>query len=242
MKKVAILQSNYIPWKGYFDIISMVDEFIFFDEVQYTKNDWRNRNKIKTPNGSIWLTIPIKKGEHYKSLRIIDARINDLSWAKRHWDLIVQNYKKAPFFYEYRELFEELYLSKEETYLCEVNYKFIRAICNILGIKTKLSICTEYELIDGKIERLVDLIKQAKGTEYVSGPAAKDYIADERLFETAGIQMTWMDYSGYPEYPQCTPNFEHSVSILDLLFNVGSNAPQYIWGWREQKCLSRKED
>jgi hypothetical protein len=215
MKKVAILQSNYIPWKGYFDLINSVDEFIFYDEMQYTKNDWRNRNKIKSPNkdGYVWLSIPV----HYKFLgentqQIRDTLVSDYSWAKKHWNTIVQNYKKAPYFIEYRDIIENLYLGKEEKYLCEINYKFIRAINDILGIKTKISFSTDYKLIDGKTERLVDIIKQTGGMEYISGPAAKDYI-DEKLFEDANIKLTWADYSGYPEYSQLYPPFEHGISV-----------------------------
>jgi hypothetical protein len=193
MKKIAVLQSNYIPWKGYFDLINLVDEFIFYDEMQYTKRDWRNRNKIKTQDGSVWLTIPVyNKGYTQNFQKIKDTLISDTSWAKKHWESIIQNYKKAPFFNEYGEIIRNLYLEKEEKYLCEVNYKFIRVICNILGIKNKLSFSTDYKLINGKTERLVDLVKQANGTEYISGPAAKDYI-DEALFANADIKLTWMD-------------------------------------------------
>ena len=233
MKKVAILQSNYIPWKGYFDIIASVDEFIFYDEVQYTKRDWRNRNKIKTSNGLQWLSISVQsKGFQQDHQRIIDTQINDISWSTKHWKSIVQNYEKAPFFEEYRELLEDLYFANKETLLCTVNYKFIRSICKILRISTTISHSTEYTLVDGKTERLVDLVQQADGTEYISGPAAKDYI-DEDLFKKAGIKLTWMDYAGYPEYEQLYPPFEHYVSVLDLLFNTGSEAPFYIWGWRD---------
>ena len=228
MKKVAILQSNYIPWKGYFDLINSVDEFIFYDEMQYTKRDWRNRNKIKTPNGTVWLSIPVSdKGYQKNHQQIKDITIADFFWTKKHWNTIIQNYKKAQFFKEYSAFFEELYFAKEEKYLCEVNYKFIHAINNILGINTKISFSTEYTLIDGKTERLIDLVNQAKGTEYLSGPAAKDYI-DEKLFEKEKIKLTWMNYSGYPEYNQLYPPFEHGVSILDLIFSCGKNAADYM--------------
>ena len=235
-KTVAILQSNYIPWKGYFDIISSVDEFIFYDEVQYTKHDWRNRNKIKTHDGLLWLTIPVSnKGVLQGHQRVLDTQICDPAWAKKHWKSITQSYSKASFFDEYKELFEDLYLAKEELFLCEVNYKFIRAICGILGVDTALSHSTEYTpLTDGKTERLVDLVKQAKGTEYISGPSAKDYI-DEKQFEEAGIKLTYKDYSGYPEYTQFKKPFEHGVTILDLLFNTGPDASYYIWKWRNEK-------
>ena len=231
-KKVAILQSNYIPWKGYFDIIDSVDEFIIYDEMQYTKNDWRNRNKIKTPNGTQWLSIPVKTKGHISNLiRIMDAELVDGKWAKSHWNTIVQNYKKAPYFSNYSDVFEKLYAEcASEKLLCNVNYKFIYAIAEVLGIKTKISFSQDYGLIEGKTERLVDLVQKAGGAEYISGPAAKDYI-DAELFDDAGIKLTWMDYSGYPEYPQLNPPFEHGVSVLDLIFNCGADARKYMKGF-----------
>lgn len=235
MKKVAILQSNYIPWKGYFDIIDSVDEFIFYDEMQYTKNDWRNRNKIKTQNGLIWLTIPCEaKGVISGGQRICDTKITDKRWAKKHWNSIQNAYAKAPYFKEYKSYFEDLYKSCEnEEYLCKINYKFIYAINKILDIKTKITYSQDYGLIEGKTERLVDLVKKAGGSEYLSGPAAKDYI-DENLFNEANIKLNWMDYSGYKEYPQLFTPFEHGVSILDLIFNTGRDAINYI---RDKKIL-----
>lgn len=227
--KVAVLQSNYIPWKGYFDIIASVDEFIFYDEMQYTKNDWRNRNKIKTPNGLHWLSIPVAtKGHLTQDVRIMDAKIVDKKWANSHWNTLKQFYKKTPYFKDYAVIFEKLYKEcEQEEYLCKVNYKFIYAINEILGIKTKISFSQDYGLIEGKTERLVDLVKKAGGTEYLSGPAAKDYI-DENHFKEANIKLTWMDYSGYKEYPQLYPPFEHGVTILDLIFNTGKDAINYI--------------
>ena len=228
-KKVAILQSNYIPWKGYFDIIGSVDEFIFYDEMQYTKNDWRNRNKIKSPQGAQWISIPIiTKGHLTNGLKIIDAKVVNGKWAISHWNTIKQFYKKSPYFKQYADLFEKLYKDcEQEELLCKINYKFIFAIIKILGIKTKISFSQDYGLIEGKTERLVDLVQKAGGTEYISGPAAKDYIKEE-LFKKAGIKLTWMDYSGYPEYPQLYPPFEHGVSILDLIFNCGDHSPDYM--------------
>ena len=230
-KKVAILQSNYIPWKGYFDIISSVDEFIFYDEMQYTKNDWRNRNKIKTSNGLQWLSIPIlTKGHISNNVKIVDAKIVDKKWANSHWNTIKQFYKKAPYFKDYANIFEKLYKEcEQEEYLCKVNYKFIYAINEILGIKTKISFSQDYRLIEGKTERLVDLVKKAGGTCYLSGPSAKDYI-DEKLFKEANIELEWMDYSGYPVYPQLYPPFEHGVSILDLIFNCGPEIIKFMKG------------
>ena len=224
-KKVAILQSNYIPWKGYFDIINMVDEFILYDDVQYTKNDWRNRNLIKTKNGKQWITIPV----HQKNLeqKIKDTLVSNDIWRKKHWKTIVQNYSKALHFKDYKNLFEELYFDSNEKFLSKINFRFTVAICRILGIKTKISWSMDYNLVAGKTERLVDLCKQVCATEYISGPSAKSYI-DKDMFEKEEIKLSYMDYSGYPEYTQLFPPFEHAVSIIDLIFNEGPDAQQYM--------------
>jgi hypothetical protein len=221
-KKVAVVQSNYIPWKGYFDLINLVDEFILYDELQYTRRDWRNRNIIKTANGTIWLTIPVHvKGKYFQKIK--DTTISDPNWGKTHWATIVHNYSKARYFAMYREVFENLYLRSEERFLSRVNYAFLRAICGILGIKAKISWSMDYNPGTGKTERLVDLSKQAGATEYISGPRAKDYL-EEELFSDAGIALRYIDYSLYPEYKQLSPPFEHQVSIIDLIFNEGPDA------------------
>lgn len=229
MKRVAILQSNYIPWKGYFDIINSVDEFIFYDEVQYTKHDWRNRNKIKTRKGTQWLSIPINtKGMFEKKLRIIDATVCDTSWTISHWSSIKQNYHSSPYFKKYSHIFEDLYSEcSNEIYLSVINYNFIYAINKILNIETKLSFSQDYGLVNGKTERLIDLVLKAGGDTYLSGPSAKHYI-DTNLFASANINLEWMDYSGYPEYNQLYPPFIHEVSILDLIFNCGPNSKKFM--------------
>ena len=225
-KKVAVLQSNYIPWKGYFDLINMVDEFVLFDDVQYTRRDWRNRNKIKTHNGLTWLSVPVEvKGKFFQPIK--ETIVSEPAWNIKHWKTIVHNYAQAEYFKDYRELFGTLYLSLTETYLSQINYRFIQVICSVLGITTKLSWSMDYDIVDGKTERLVDLCRQANATEYISGPSAKYYI-DEKLFYQAGITLQYIDYDDYPEYDQLFPPFEHQVSILDLIFNVGPNAPRYM--------------
>lgn len=225
-KKIAIVQSNYIPWKGYFDLINLVDEFVLFDDMQYTIRDWRNRNKIKTLNGLMWLTIPIQvKGGYYQKIR--ETVISDPMWNRRHWKSIVQNYSKAKYFHTFRELFEELYLRPNERFLSQINYRFLAAICEILGITTKLSWSMDYRLVEGKTERLIDLCKQAGATEYISGPTAKGYI-DEELFGQEGISLKYIDYSGYPEYNQLFPPFEHRLSIIDLILNTGPDARKFM--------------
>ena len=229
MKKIAILQSNYIPWKGYFDLINMVDEFIFYDEVQYTKNDWRNRNKIKTPQGIQWLTIPVR--QESLDQKIKDTKITDKKWNIKHWRTIFQNYSKAKYFKDYKDIFEELYLTCDEEYLSQINYKFITTINEILEIKTKLRWSSEFELVDGQTEKLLGICKDCNADIYLSGPAAKDYF-DEELAKQENIKVEWMDYSGYKEYEQLNPPFEHGVTILDLIFNKGDRAKEFMKSFR----------
>jgi len=225
-RKVAIVQSNYIPWKGYFDLIHMVDEFILFDDMQYTRRDWRNRNKIKTANGLSWLTIPVEvKGKYYQ--KINETVINDPTWKQSHWQTIQHNYQKAKYFREYSEIFKEMYLNANETLLSQINHRCITLICRILEINTKISWSMDYQNVDGKTERLVSLCQQAGATEYISGPAARDYI-DGQLFEAAGIKLSYINYSGYSEYTQLYPPFEHGVSVIDLILNEGPDAPKYM--------------
>lgn len=228
--KAAILQSNYIPWKGYFDLMNSADVFIIYDEVQYTKNDWRNRNRIKTGNGTIWLTIPVRQQK--LAQRIIDTEVANNDWRKKHWNSILMSYSKAPFFKRYSSTFETLYLNSEETFLSKINYQFFKTINEILGIKTKLLWSQDLELIEGKTERLVDLCEKVGATEYISGPAAKDYL-DVDKFVTKNIKVSWMDYSGYPEYAQLNPPFEHYVSILDLIFNEGDKATDFMKSFKQ---------
>lgn len=226
MKKVAILQSNYIPWKGYFDLIAAVDEFILYDDMQYTRRDWRNRNQIKTPQSVLWLTIPVQvKGKYYQSIR--ETEIDGTAWAKDHWKTLSQNYRRAPFFSEIAAWLEPLYLAEPHAHLSQSNRRFIEAVCSYLEINTIISNSWDYPLSEGKSERLADLCAAAGGNEYISGPAAKSYI-DESVFRERGIRLSWFDYEGYPEYPQLWGNFTHGVSILDLLFNCGKDAHLYM--------------
>lgn len=233
MKKIAILQSNYIPWKGYFDIINMVDEFILYDDMQYTKRDWRNRNKIKTPDGLKWLTIPvITKGKFYQKIK--ETQVRDGLWIDEHMKSLDCNYKKAKYYEEFRNRIFAVYeRCRDEKFLSQINYLFLKEICDILQIETKISWSSDYELIEGKTERLVGLCKSAGADAYLSGPAAKDYIVDQ-VFEDAGVRLEYMDYSEYPEYRQLYGTFEHGVTILDLIFNEGTNAQAFMKSFREK--------
>ena len=225
-KKVAIVQSNYIPWKGYFDLIASVDEFILYDDMQYTRRDWRNRNQIKTPQGVQWLTIPVQvKGRYHQ--KINETLIAGGEWAADHWKALMQNYRRAPYFQEVAAWLAPLYEVRPDMLLSELNRSFIVAICERLGITTRISDSSDYRLIEGKSERLADLCRQAGGTVYVSGPAARDYIEPE-VFRERGILLDWFDYANYPEYPQLWGEFAHGVTVLDLLFNCGDAAPDYM--------------
>ena len=225
-RTAVVVQSSYIPWKGYFDLIGGADEFVLFDDVQYTRRDWRNRNRIKTAQGIAWLTIPVAvKGKYHQRIR--DARVSDPGWARRHWATLVQAYSKAPYFREGRDRLEPLYLGMEETSLSQINRRFIDEICDILGIRTRISWSMDFELEDGKSERLLGLCKTLGCNRYLSGPSARGYL-DEALFVQNGISVDYMDYSGYPEYPQLHGAFVHEVSILDLIFNAGPQAPRYM--------------
>jgi len=226
VKKVAIVQSNYIPWKGYFDLIAAVDEFILYDDMQYTRRDWRNRNQIKTPQGVQWLTVPVVvKGKYHQKIRETEIDGND--WAATHWKSLSVSYKRAANFQEISEWLESTYLAQTYTHISQLNRKLIEAICGYLKIETKITNSWAYELIDGQTERLAHLCSRAGGAEYISGPAAKDYI-DEKVFTDYGIKLTYFDYAGYPQYPQLWGEFTHGVSVLDLLFNCGREAPRYM--------------
>lgn len=224
-KRVAILQSNYLPWKGYFDIIGLVDEFVIYDEVQYTKNDWRNRNKIKTPSGIQWLTIPVLQKK--LSQKVSETEVAFTNWGSKNWNAIRSNYGRAPYFKAMSEPFETFYTTSHFTRLTDINLWLIKHICSVLGITTRIVDSTAYTLEGDATERLIGVCKQAGAEIYLSGPSAKNYLR-ENLFSEAGLKVEWMDYRNYPEYPQLYPPFAHEVSIIDLLFNAGDKASQYM--------------
>ncbi|BBG65171.1 hypothetical protein NNO_0468 [Hydrogenimonas sp.] len=224
-KVVGMTQSNYLPWKGYFDYINSVDEFYFYDDVQYTKQDWRNRNLIKTPKGVEWLTVPV--GSNRDRL-ICEVEIRDSSWQKSHWGKIVQYYRKARYFKMYREFFEEFYRGTEWTNLSDMNQTMIKRIAReILGIETKFGDSRPFKLTGKKEQRYIPLLKEVGCTIFLSGPSAKNYLKEETL-EKEGIKLEWMCYEGYPEYTQFYPPFNHHVSIIDLIFNEGPDAKDYM--------------
>jgi len=226
MKKIVITQSNYIPWKGYFDAIAISDEFVIYDDMQFTRRDWRNRNIIKTSNGNKWLTIPVEvKGKYLQ--KINETKISDKNWNKDHWNILKYNYSKSKNFIDYKDFFEELYLNSTSLYLTEINFRFINAICDVLNINSNFRFSSEFELKEERSERLLDICLKLKGTEYHSGPAAKLYM-NEQIFNDAGVKINYFDYTEYPKYQQLYSPFEHGVSVLDLIFCEGKNAINFL--------------
>jgi hypothetical protein len=225
-KTVAIIQSNYIPWKGYFDVMHQCDEFILFDEVQYTRNDWRNRNKIKTADGIRWLTIPVKvKGRYYQ--RINEVEVQDTTWVAEHKKTLFHAYRRAAYFDTLYPQISAMYdRVAQETHLSQINHAMLLAIRDMLGIPTPITWSSDYVTEGIKSEKLLNLCQAVGATTYISGPSAKSYMDDD-LFERNGVKVVYKDYSGYPEYPQLYPPFEHGVSVLDVLFNTGDEARKY---------------
>jgi len=205
----------------------MVDEFIVYDDVQYTKRDWRNRNIIKTRDGLKWLTIPVEvKGKYNQTIK--ETRVSNNKWASKHWETLRHTYSPAPFFNDYAARLEEMYIrARELELLSEINLLFMREIGEYLGIKTRISFSSDYKLEGERSHRAMNICLQADAGEYLTGPSAISYL-DIAAFTRAGIKVKWMDYSGYKEYPQLYSPFVHEVSIVDLIFNTGSNSIKYL--------------
>lgn len=208
-------------------MIRSVDLYILYDDVQYTKRDWRNRNKIKTANGLKWLTIPVNvKGKYLQKIK--DTTVSDKRWRTKHLSTIRESYRKSKYFEEVYPLVENLYKTANYNTISEINFHFITGICTYLNIGTKIVFSSDFDLTeDKKTDRLVNICTQAGATEYISGPLAKDYIELEK-FKSNNIKLTWMNYDNYPEYSQLHGDFVHKVSILDLLFNCGKDSINFI--------------
>lgn len=222
--RVGAIQSNYIPWVGYFDFIDSVDLFIFHDDVQYTKGDWRNRNKIKTSTGLAWVTVPV----HYRhtSQLILETEIcYDHDWINEHIGIITANYRRAPHFSIVKEGFFPLLKQRFRT-ITELNVATCRWIMDVLSIRTPLKMSHELGLQGAKTSRLIQMLKKVGGTEYVSGPAARQYI-DEAAFREANISLEYKSYD-YGPYPQLGDGFEVAVTVLDLIANTGPEARSHL--------------
>lgn len=206
-----------------------MDLFVFYDDVQYTKNDWRNRNRVKTPAGLHWLTVPVGSAIHRL---VCEVEIHDRAWPAKHWKTLSQSYARAPHFAAYAPFFEEMLLGQAWDNLSALNQTFIRRIArDLLGIRTEFADSRAYRLSGRRQERLLQLLQEVGAQVYLSGPSARAYI-EEPVFARAGIEVRYKSYAGYPEYPQSYPPFVHEVSIVDTLFHLGSASADHIWGWR----------
>ena len=228
MKKIAILQPNYIPWKGVFDLINTVDVFVFFDDVQYTVKDWRSRNKIKTTHGDLWLSVPVKTSGLRNQL-ICDTLIdNTVNWQLKHYKSIKLAYQKAPYFKDFDFLLEEMYINNKWEKISDLNIFSTKQIANLLNITVEWVISSELKS-EGKKdgERVIDICNKLGCDYFINGPTAKGFM-DEEKFKIANIILDYKVYD-YIEYPQLYPPFNHYVSVLDVLFNCGKDAKNYIF-------------
>lgn len=222
--KVGTIQSNFLPWRGYFDFIREVDLFIVHDDLQYTKGDWRNRNKIKTPRGAEWITVPVR---YHQTSQLIEETAVDYEapWARKMLNRIQESYRRAPHFEPYFSELNNL-LTEAAVSISDLNLRLIHWVCRQLKIDTPITMSRVYHPQGTKTERLIDLLTKVKATAYLSGPAAKAYIVPE-MFEKAGIRLEYKIYN-YPEYEQLYPPFDPAVSVIDLLFMAGKDAPRYL--------------
>jgi hypothetical protein len=219
--RVAILQPNYIPWRGYFDFFKQSDVFVVYDDVQYTKNDWRNRNYIKTPDGVQWLTIPIENKERMHTL-IKDVKIINNGWQERHLKAIELNYKDAPYFGEMYDIMKESFYEEN---LVKINQSIITKILDYFGMRCKIYYSSEIGYLDfDPTERLVAICKHFGATEYLTGESAKDYLDSNKF---GGIRVLWHRYKE-KVYPQLWGEFISRVSIVDLIMNCGTKGFEII--------------
>jgi WbqC-like protein family len=224
--RCAIVQPSYIPWRGYFDIIRRVDLFVFYDDVQYDRRGWRNRNIVKSPHGPLWLTIPVHARNHQIDRTPINAIETDGSaWAARHLETLHHLYSRAPHYAEVRPWLESAYAAPPAL-LADFTIALTIDIAERLGIRTRFLRSSELAVTGAKTERLLNVLAAAGATRYLSGPSARDYL-DEDLFADRGIAVEWMEYD-YPEYAQLYPPYDPHVSVLDLLFMTGANAGAYL--------------
>ncbi len=223
--RVVVLQPSYLPWLGYFDQIERADTFVFYDDVQYDKNSWRNRNRIKTSQGGQWITVPVLT-KHRFGANINEIEINNNTpWASKHLKMLAQNYSKGPYFKEYIGLFESIY-SREWMKLADLDIELVESISKVLGINTEFVLSSELNVKGDRLERLMDICLKLGADRYLTGNSAKDYM-DEEAFAARGIEVEYQDYR-HPDYPQLYGEFVSHLSIVDLLFNCGPQSLSII--------------
>jgi hypothetical protein len=225
MTTVVVLQPGYIPWLGFFDQVRRSDVFIYYDDVQFDKNGWRNRNRIKTLKGPQWLTVPVRQTGRMGQ-RICEVEIEHTKkWPQRHLRTIRESYAQASFLRLYYEELAEI-LQREWRLLAELDIAVVALMCRWLGLERRVVRSSELNIAGGKSDRLINLCRYAGAERYLSGNSARDYL-DTSLFAAANIAVEWQDYV-HPSYPQLHGTFLPFMSTLDLLFNVGPGSLEVI--------------
>lgn len=223
--KIGMIQSCYLPWRGYLDFIDDVDLFVIYDDVQYTRKDWRNRNRIKTVAGSRWITVPVHFSHNDKT-RIQDAKIDyGQAWQRKHVGSITQAHRGTPYFSKYADPLFAHINSGYET-ISQLNVALIGWCMEQLEINVPIRLSSEFSVAGDRNERILAILKELGCQDYLVGPAARSYI-DEDAYRREGIGLSYKTYD-YEPYPQLHGPFDGSVSVIDLLFNCGPDARLYL--------------
>ena len=220
------MQPTYLPWIGYFGLINSVDLFVFLNSVQFDKRSWQQRNKIKSPKGSLYLTVPVLSKGFSKQI-IKDVKIEqNQEFYKKHINSIKHNYNKSPYYNEFSKKIFEL-MSNENEYLCDLNIKMIKLICEFLSIKTKTVISSNLKSSGNKSELLSSICLEIGATEYISPLGSKNYLNETDIFQKKNISLKFF-YFKHPIYSQLFNKFESNLSVLDLLMNCGNKSLDII--------------
>jgi hypothetical protein len=225
--KVAVHQPQYIPWLGYFHKMASSDLFVLLDTVQYKKREFQNRNRIKTPAGPLWLTIPVlTKGSYLQ--KISEVRIDHQErWAEKHRHGLERNYSHEPYYKKYRNFLEEIYGRKWES-LLEVNMATIKYLGRALNLATPIMLESTLGTTQTRTGRIIEICQKVKADIYLSGQGAKDYL-DENLLAQNGITLEYQEFV-HPVYPQLYGPFIPYLSVLDLIFNCGPDSRKILLG------------
>lgn len=225
MKVIFVSQSNYLPWVGYFESIAAADEYWIYDIVQYTRRDWRNRNRIKSKNGLQWLSVPIQ--QHTQQTAVDQVKVANSNWREKHLHALQSTYGKAPYFDWVMEQLTPGLLTDTSS-LSIINEALIKICLSFLDISTSVHRVDNSALMAlEKTARLVAICQATDATHYLTGPAARHYI-DASLFTAAGIELCYINYPAYPAYAQYAPPFTAQVSIVDVLMHLGPAARDYL--------------
>jgi hypothetical protein len=220
-KTVAVLQPGYLPWLGFFDQLARSDVFVVYDDVQFDKHGWRNRNRIKSPAGPHWLTVPVlHTGKNFPSNHSVEID-HSQRWARKHVGSIRQFYSNAPFLSRYLPEFEEI-LHRKWTLLIDLDLAVLAVLCSWLDLRTTVVRSSTLGIQGGQSERLLNHCLHFGARRYLSGTAARDYLLTP-LFSQHGIEVIWQDYH-HPVYPQLHGPFVSHLSTLDLLLNCGDQS------------------